>query len=277
MHPISPSLGEALNFLTYLFQCGFGYSAIGTARSALSSFLVIDNCIKFGEHYRVKQFMKGVFELKPSFPKYQTIWDVDIVLQYLESLKPVNLLSLKLLTLKLVMLLALITGQRCQTISFLKLSEMVFSDEKCIFYVNTLLKQSKAGKHILPIELLAFKENENLCIINVLKEYLTRTEKIRIGDFLLISWRKPHKKVTKDTISRWIKETMTRSGINTETFQAHSTRAASTSAVVKKGASMRCILEAGGWSAESTFTKYYRKEKIKENFGQQLLKDYKSI
>ena len=42
--------------------------------------------------------MKGVFELKPSLPKYQATWDVDIVLHYLESLQPVNILSLKLLT-----------------------------------------------------------------------------------------------------------------------------------------------------------------------------------
>ena len=275
VHSTSPNLGEAINFLAHLFDCGLSYSAISIARSALSNFLEIKNCKKFGEHFRVKQFMKGVFELRPSLPKYQATWDVDIVLHYLESLQPVNTLSLKLLTLKLVMLLALITGQRCQTLSFLKLSEMEISDHKCIFYITSLLKQSRVGKHLLPIELLAFKENENLCIVHIIKEYLKRTEHLRLDEFLLISWRKPFKKVSKDTIARWIKEVMAKSGINTTIFKSHSTRSASTSAVAKRGAPIKCILDAAGWSRESTFAKFYKKE-TNQNFGRHLLQAYQN-
>ena len=275
LHATSPSLGEAINFLAYLFDCGLGYSAIGIARSALSHVLDIKNCIKFGENSRVKQFMKGVFELRPSLPRYQATWDVDIVLHYLESLQPVNTLSLKLLTLKLVMLLALITGQRCQTFALLKLSEMVLSDDKCIFQITSLLKQSRVGYHLKPIELLSFRENENLCIIKTINEYLKRTENLRSDDFLLISWRKPFKKVSKDTVARWIKEVMAKSGINTTIFKSHSTRAASTSAVAKRGAPMKCILDAAGWSRESTFGKFYNKQ-TSQNFGQQLLQAYQN-
>ena len=55
---------------------------------------------------------------------------------------------------------------------------MLLSEEKCIFYITSLIKQSRVGKHLLPIELLAFRENENLCIVKVIKEYLKRTESL---------------------------------------------------------------------------------------------------
>jgi hypothetical protein len=37
--------------------------------------------------------MKGVFNQRPALPRYQHIWDVNIVLEYLASLSPVNVLS----------------------------------------------------------------------------------------------------------------------------------------------------------------------------------------
>ena len=46
---------------------------------------------------------------------------------------------------------------------------------------------------------------------------------------LLLSYVKPHKNVTKDTISRWIKVILNRPGINTKIFGSHSVRSASNS------------------------------------------------
>ena len=56
---------------------------------------------------------------------------------------------------------------------------MKVSDSKCVFTVDVLLKQSRKGKHLAPLEFLAFPQNEKLCIVSVLKEYLRRTEEIR--------------------------------------------------------------------------------------------------
>ena len=44
------------------------------------------------------QFLKGVYNLKPSKPRYTHTWDVFIVLQNLKTLSPFNALSLKHLT-----------------------------------------------------------------------------------------------------------------------------------------------------------------------------------
>jgi hypothetical protein len=43
INPFSPCLSEDLSLLTLLFSTGIGYSALNTARSALSTFIVCDN------------------------------------------------------------------------------------------------------------------------------------------------------------------------------------------------------------------------------------------
>ena len=53
------------------------------------------------------------------------------------------------------------------------------SDSKCVFAVDVLLKQSHKGKHLAPQVFLAFPQNEKLCIVSVLKEYLCRTKEIQ--------------------------------------------------------------------------------------------------
>ena len=72
--------------------------------------------VDFGQHKIIRHFMKGVFELKPVLPKYSHTWDVNTVLNLLECYASNDKLSLKELSHKLVMLLALLTDQRCQTI-----------------------------------------------------------------------------------------------------------------------------------------------------------------
>lgn len=273
VHKISPTLEQALNFLSYLYQCGLSYSAICTARSALSSFLEISDCPNFGSNRFTKLFIKGIFELRPSLPKYQSIWNVDFVLKFLEELSPVTDISFKELTFKLVTLIALLSGQRCQTLTLLKLSEMITSDDKYVFHVQSLLKQSRSGKHLHPIEFISYPVNDKLCVVTTLKEYIARSKPFRTDDQLFLSYKKPHKKVSKETIARWIRTTLNRAGINTNKFKPHSTRSASTSAAAATGASINCIMKAAGWSQESTFRKFYNKE-VNVNFGEQILKNY---
>ena len=112
----SPTINQALLFLKLLQDKGLSYSAINTARSALSTVVSIPGCLTFGTHPLVTRFMKGIYEkLKPQ-PKYTQIWDVSKVLTYLATLKPNSSLSLKNLTLKLVMLLLSVSSQRGQAI-----------------------------------------------------------------------------------------------------------------------------------------------------------------
>jgi hypothetical protein len=111
----------------------------------------------FGSHPLVCRFMKGVFETKPSLPRYSETWDVNIVINYLAALGPPDGLTMKVLTYKVVMLLALLSGQRRQTLHALDINSMQLDSDKCIYTIRTLLKTSRVGHHLLPIKLLAFK------------------------------------------------------------------------------------------------------------------------
>ena len=64
------SVENGIDFLASLYEDGLGYSAINTARSALSSVLTSPENVTFGNHPLVSRFLKGVFELKPSLPRY---------------------------------------------------------------------------------------------------------------------------------------------------------------------------------------------------------------
>ena len=244
-------------------------------RSAMSGLLQFCDADNFGDHPLVKKkIMKGVFELRPSFPRYASTWNVDVVFDYLELLVPHDKLTLKELTLKLVILIAVLSGQRCQTVANLSLRSMKLTDEKCTFIIDFCVKQTRRGKHLAPVELLAFPDNNALCAVSVLREYLKQRKSIRKDmDKLFIAHQKPHKAVSTDTIGRWIRDGLTRAGIDTVQFGAHSTRAASTSAAVSRGAPVDAVLKAAGWSAESTFTKFYKKAPA-ANLGQTLLDSY---
>lgn len=109
---IQPSLVPVLDFLTALHQQGLTYNAIDTARSALSSSVTLEDGTCVGKHPLVSRLRKGIFQEKPPRPKYTEIWDALIVLIYLQSLSPVDTLSLKELTLKLVVLILLVSRQR---------------------------------------------------------------------------------------------------------------------------------------------------------------------
>ena len=62
---------------------------------ALSTFIVLPGNIYVGNHPLVTRFMRGVFQSRPTFPKYTEIWDVNVVLSHLKILSPVAKLSLQ--------------------------------------------------------------------------------------------------------------------------------------------------------------------------------------
>ena len=167
--PFTPSVALVVEFLTDLFHRGLSYSSLNTARSALSTFIFTEGG-PIGAHPLIRRFMKGVFQLRPALPKYNVTWETDTVLNYLRKLSPVRVLNLKRLTFKLVMLIALLTGQRCQTIHALTLSNTTLTDNFVKFRISTLLKQSRPNYHLQELKIKAFAPDRRMCIVRVLKE-----------------------------------------------------------------------------------------------------------
>lgn len=70
----------------------------------------------------------------------------------------------------------------------------------------------------------------------------------------------PHKPVSTDTLSRWIKEVLQISGINIQKYKAHSTRAAAVSKASSKCVPVDDMLNVAGWKSEKTFGAFYNKD-----------------
>ena len=137
-------------------------------------------------------------------------------------------MTLKELTLKLTMLLALVTAQRLQTLKAFAINHMQILPDSYVFRINCLLKQSSSkgysNRHLSPV---------------VLKEYTK----------LLLCHTKPYGAASKDTIGRWIKTVMMKAGIDTSVFKPHSTRSAATSAAKAAKVSIDQIMITGGSGA----------------------------
>lgn len=253
-------ISAALAFLTLIYEQTHSYSAVNTARCALSSFLILDSGHTIGTHPLISRFVKGVFNLHPPNPRYSEVWDVKLVLNYLRTLSPIVTLRLRDLTLKLCMLIALLSAQRCQTLHLLRTDNMKIKANSVIFIIKDLLKQSKPGKTGLTLNLKAYPPDRRLCICRVLKHYLLCTKHLRKNSKqLFISYCKPHAPVSRDTISRWIRTVMKEAGIDTSIFKAHSTRSAASSAAKNRHVPIADILSTAGWANERTFTTYYNK------------------
>ncbi|CAG2245652.1 unnamed protein product [Mytilus edulis] len=187
-----------LQFLTELFQKGLGYSAINTARSALSSVLDCGKVNPIGNDPLICRFMKGVYNKRPTLPRYEVTWDVDVMLKFLCTLSPVNMLTLKNLTLKLTMILSLLTAQRTQTLHLMDINDITVNNDELIIKVTKLIKTSKPGSHLSDIHLPAYNKDKSLCVVDTFNEYIKRTKSLR-GQYtkLFIMTMKPHKPVSK--------------------------------------------------------------------------------
>ena len=230
---------------------------INTARSAVSQLAMSG----YGSDPMVIRFMKGVYQMRPSQPRYSSTWDVSVVLAWLATLSPVRFLSLKQLTLKTVLLLALVFAARSQTLLLLDLDRMIRtkSTVEFSFPVNAL-KQSRPGYVPEKAIVSRYEGNRKVCPFGALLEYIKRTESLRGSESqLFISYCKPYKKVSSDSISRWIKTAMCQAGIDTSVFKAHSVRSASTSKAKNVDLPIEAILKTAGWTRASTFAKFYHK------------------
>lgn len=264
INSINPNVSDIINFLSDTFHRNVRYESVNTARSALSSLgIVVDGC-RAGNHPLVIRFMKGVFNLRPPLPRYAATWDVQPVLRRLQSMHPLHTLSLKDLSLKLVMLMALTQAARVQTLHLLTIKGVCIEQDFFMVPLSGNIKQCRPQFNVRVIKFLAYTKDASLCVCETLRQYLDRTRELRQGMgqesySLFLSFIKPHKAVTRDTIARWIRKMLDMSGVDTTTFKAGSVRAAAASKAKALAVPINCIMAKAGWTRASTFAKFYDK------------------
>ena len=256
------SVFNVLKFLSERFKAGAAYGTLNTYRSAIS--FISNN--KIGESEEITRFMKGAIRLRPARPKYSFTWDVSIVLDYLEE---IDTSSLKSLTHKVVMLLALSTAQQAQTLSRIKISNIKKIIAGLEIRIPEFLKCSGVGRNQPILQLPLFTNKEQLCIVSMVLLYIERTKNIRNEiEELFISISRPWRPISSETISRWLKVCLQKSRIDdVSIFSGHSTRHASSSKARDIGIDIETIRRTAGWSQRSqTFARFYQRPIVTDGF-----------
>ena len=167
-----------------------------------------------GQHPLVTRLMKGVFNERPPLPKYTCTWNVQRVLSYITSWGSNDSLSVKQLSRKMAMLLALTRPSRSADLSQLSLCGKQYKPEGVSFAPSGLAKQSRQGKPITEFFFPSFPHDSGLCPVETLKAYENRTAPYRGGEQkLFLALIKPYKAVTSSTIARWLKSLLKAAGI----------------------------------------------------------------
>ena len=260
--PFSASIAEILDFLMDEFKAGREYRSLNCYRSAISSTHLPIQGFAVGKHPLVCRLLKGAYNLRPPQPKYSALWDVEKVLSFLRQLGANTQLSMKELTMKLAMLLALVLAHRSSDLVRLSVVGISELPEAISIPLTGLAKQSRPGHAGQSSVIIAsFRADPYLCPVACLQEYTSRTGALRVHNSpqLLIAMVKPHKPVLSCTIARWIKSVLKGSGIDISKFSAHSTRGSSTSKAAAAGISTPEIMERAGWSQQNTFERFYHR------------------
>ena len=274
INPNHPDLNDCLQFLVE-FKSKVGYSSIATAKAALNSFVKIDGK-PLGLHPLTTLFMRGIARQLPRAPKYDSIWDPELVVKFLRTWSPARALNLLQLSVKTVTLIMLVTSQRPQILKHLSLDNMVQKQNSITFTITENLKQSRGNSPATTIQLKAHPD-KRVCVVNYLKFYLTKTAPLRSDRQIFLATTKPHQAATLSTMSRWVKIGLQKSGIDTKIFAPGSTRAAASNAAINKGVPLQTVLKQATWQNKSTFTKWYKKPVQKQvSFQSAVLKKSKS-
>ena len=166
---------------------------------------------------------------------------------------------------KLATLLVLLCGQRCgEILSVLDIRNLDLRENMCVIRIGDILKTSGPKNHIGKIKFHSNPNDLTICPLNCLRQYLEATKQHRDNiTSLFITLNKPFKVPSKDTLVRWVKQTLKDAGINMNIFSPHSTRSASNSKA-KTSVLLKTILETGGWRRNRTFSRFYNKLILQE-------------
>ena len=192
--------------------------------------------------------LKGIFKICPSLPKYAVTYDL------------ISFLSTWIYYLQTTYYLWIFLLKNYVLCSSLEVDRSALAHGTYTFYINTIEKTTRPGRHQPHLVYQSFEPNEKLCIINylyrlhtdLLKENLEGTPQQRI-----LSYAYPHKSLNLQTIARYVKLFLGMCGNGITIFTAHSTQGASALTANNMGLSIKDSKKVMGWSEDSTFCKYY--------------------
>ncbi|KAL0200730.1 hypothetical protein M9458_003917, partial [Cirrhinus mrigala] len=276
------SLTAILSFLQDLIDGGRSFSTIKVYLAAIAACHVGFDGTTVGQHPLIRRFMKGARRSLPVIKRVIPEWDLSMVLEVLSRypFEPLGDISLKLLSLKTALLLALASTKHVSDLHALSVhsSCMKFSisGDKVLLRPNpAFMPKCFPAFACEVIQLSAFhpppfsssedKRLNALCPVRSLWVYIDRTSAFRRSDQLFISWAPPNtgNPISKQRLSHWLVEAISLAyeskGVRPpEGLRAHSTRGMAASWALFNGVSLQDICAAASWASPHTFVRYYR-------------------
>lgn len=268
------------DFLVCMYQKGYNCNTLNSIRSALSLFCSKE--LNLGDNPYVSRLFKSFYRTRPIQPKYFVHWNVNNLLDFLKTWHPISSLSLRHLTLKTLALIALTSSDRGQTLHAMNIENTHLTKDSVSFVIFDRLKTSNRKNKPKVVNCIT-SEMPALNVCDHVLAYMNRTISMRAAHVkkgfakptqLFLSWQ-TKAPVSKQTISRWLKQILRIAGINTDQFSAHSYRGAGVSTAYKHGATIPQILNAGDWTNVGTFKTYYNNPDISSAVGKIILNQYK--
>ncbi len=221
-----------------------------------------------GKHPLVTRFLRGALRLRPPVRSRVPLWDLAVVLEALckPPFEPLEEVSDRVLTLKIVLLLAMTSLKRVGNLQALSVAPS-FLDfapglTKAFLYPRHLkfLPPCHGPSYCRPSALLPSGTQTSRSLI----VYVHRAALWRKSDQLFVCYG-PSKRglpATKQTLSWWIVEAIAMSyessGLPSPLgVKAHSTRSVAASKAFLSGDPMLEICNAADWSTPLTFVRFY--------------------
>ncbi|XP_016369319.1 uncharacterized protein LOC107709377, partial [Sinocyclocheilus rhinocerous] len=267
------SVPDILCFLQDLMDKDRSFSTIKVYLAAISASHVGFEGSMVGQHSLIRRFMKGARRSLPVIRRTVPEWDLSMVLEALSQspFEPLGSISLKLLSFKTALLLALASAKRVSELHALSVhsscTKFSLSGDKVFLKPNpAFLPKCFPAFTSEVLELSAFHpppfsstEDQRLnalCPVRALQTYMTRTSAFRKSDQLFISWAPPHRgsPISKQRLSHWLVEAIALAyesmGVQPPgNIRAHSTRGLAASWASWAGVSLQDICSAASWAS----------------------------
>ncbi len=192
--PVNCPVGPVLEFLQEKLTAGAAATTLRVYVAAIAARRELDE-IPFGRHRMVSAFMRGVRRLRPVRPTAVPSWDLSVVLEGLLTapFEPLESASDRILTLKVVLLLALTSLKRVGDLQAFSVSETCMDFAPGLVKV-TLRPRPKFRSQVVTLHSFhpppfASSEDERLhmlCQVRALKLYVDRSKVWRKSPQLLI-------------------------------------------------------------------------------------------
>ncbi|GAA6095931.1 uncharacterized protein LOC125138511, partial [Tachysurus ichikawai] len=276
------SVAGVLGFLQDLIDRGRSFSTIKVYLAAIAACHVGFGDATVGQHPLIRRFMKGARRALPVSRSVVPGWDLSMVLEVLaqQAFEPLGDVSLRLLSFKTALLLALASAKRVGDLHALSVhsscTQFSLTGDKVLLRPNPAFVPKCLPAFTLgAIELSAFHpppfssaEDQRLnalCPVRALKAYMDRTNSFRRSDQLFVSWAPPHmgNPISKQRLSRWLVDAISLAyesrGLQPPGgLRAHSTRGLAASWALFGGVPLQDICAAASWSSPHTFVRHYR-------------------